>query len=59
MKKDKGHELLLGDLYGIYVEATQKKFHDFSENGYASPKMVLMSRINKIAEKIKKGRYDN
>ena len=56
---DKGHELLVSDLEALLKEAQSFAFHDFKNTDYATPKVVLVTKLHDLAEKVQNGEYDN
>ena len=58
-KEDKGHKLLIEDLQEIWENANEYEFHDFKNNMYGSPKMVLRARLLNMAQAVIDGKYDN
>ena len=57
--KDKGHEELMRDITILYNEAKTFEFHDFKNDAYATPKVLLRSLFLMMAEKVVEGKYDN
>lgn len=59
MKQDKGHIELMEDLTDLLEEAKDFHFHDFKNTDYATPKIVLVDRLQGMIEGVKTGKYDN
>jgi hypothetical protein len=53
-----GHEKLLHDIEALLDDSKAKHFHDF-ESDFATPKVVLVQRLEALMENAKNGRYDN
>ena len=56
---DKGHEKLVEDLKALLVEAEQFAFHDFKNEQFATPKIVLVQRFDTLRQRVLDGTYDN
>ncbi len=56
---DPGHENLINDLKDLLIESVAYEFHDFKNQNYAAPKIVLRNKLLKMAENVVDGRYDN
>lgn len=57
--KNEGHLKLLNDLSMLIYDAYHYEFHDFKNNKYATPKVILREKMLQIAENIIEGKYDN
>ena len=58
-KEDKGHEALTNDIEVLLSDAKDFAFHDFKNEKYAAPKMVLKARLETMAQAVVDGKYDN
>ncbi len=54
-----GHEQLLSDLKGLLDLARAFEFHDFKNRKFAKPKHELARRLERLADKVHAGAYDN
>lgn len=54
-----GHQKLVVDLKQLLNEAEDKEFHDFENTTYATPKVMLVRRLETLVENVKNGEYDN
>lgn len=53
-----GHDKLLNDIEKLLDDTKAKYFHDF-ESDFATPKVMLVQRLEALMENAKNGRYDN
>lgn len=56
---DKGHIKLVFALENLLKEAKDFHFHDFKNTTYATPKVMLVKRLEEIREKVIQGDFDN
>lgn len=56
---DTGHDQLINDLTEVLVKVELFKYHDFHENGFATPKKQLVSDLQALITLVKAGAYDN
>lgn len=56
---DKGHWALMNDLQDLVGRANRGMYHDFHENGLATPKASLVSTLEALISNVKSGMYDN
>jgi len=56
---EKGHYLLLKDLWDLFQEAANHEFHDFKNNKYPAPKMELHAKLLGLDSNMQEGKYDN
>lgn len=55
---EKGQQILIEDLKNLLAEAEAGEFGDFTNNKYATPKMVLRAKLLELAENVMHGKYD-
>ena len=53
-----GQNKLIYDIDALRTDAIDKHFHDF-ESDFATPKIVLVQRLQALIDNVKEGRYDN
>ena len=57
--EDVGHKALVAYLQAVYKEASNRHFHDYKNKKYPLPKVALVSVLETIIARAKKGYYDN
>lgn len=55
---DGGHIALMADVLSLMVDTLTSNFHDFYAED-ATPKILLVSRLEEIITNVKNGKYDN
>ena len=58
-KTDEGHILLVQDITDLRNNVMTNEYHDFKNDKYATPKMVLRARLLDMAQAVIDGKYDN
>ena len=56
---EKGHYSLLKDIWELWQEAVNHEFHDFKNDKYDTPKVMLHQKLHEIDKKMQEGEYDN
>jgi hypothetical protein len=54
-----GHNALMEDLANLTKEAYDYEFHDFKNEKYGAPKIVLREKLLELAQNVVDGKYDN
>jgi hypothetical protein len=57
--QDDGHEALLTDIRNLLSEAEHFEFHDFKNEKYPTPKVMLRIKLMDLANRVVDGFYDN
>jgi len=58
MSNEQGHDNLVNDVEALNEDVSRHFFHDFRSE-FATPKIMLVQRLQKLIDNVKDGRYDD